>query len=195
MHARNRQIPHTNDARPQIGRFPATYLHSSAENQVMNLSLPSLSTPTLSLATIAQSIGSAATAASTALPGAGTMISSGASYTAMAARDLQLIRAPIDAAARGASRVTALQRVSAGFGKVLPWVAIGAGAIGGADMVSKHGVQSLVTTKSGRAAVLGVVGGTLLLVPTPATQLGAAGVLALSAANEFGALRRLDRTT
>lgn len=161
---------------------------------VMNLSLPSLSIPSLSLATIAQSIGGVASSATAALPGAGTMISSGASYSAMAARDLQLLRAPIDAAARGATRVSALQRVSSGLGKTLPWVAIGAGAIGGADMIAKSGVQSLITTKSGRAAVLGVVGGTLLLVPTPATQLGAAGVLALSAANEFGALRRLDRS-
>jgi hypothetical protein len=162
----------------------------------MDVRLPSLSLPTLSLAALAQSVGSAAAAATSALPAAPSMasaISTGATISTRAAHDLALVRAPIDAAARGAQGVSILQRAAHGLGRILPWVAIGSGAFTGTQIFLLNGAEGLMHTKAGRSSMLSALGGALLLVPTPPTQLGAAALLAVSAANEFGAFARFDR--
>lgn len=141
---------------------------------------------TMSLGQAAQ--GLTATAV-TALP---STVHAGAATTAHLAQNLALVEKPVKAAAAGVQRSTALLKFAAGLSKVLPVVTITASTLNGARIVDKSGNDALLRTKEGRGAVLGAVGGALLLVPTPVTQVAAAGVLATLAANEFGAMRRFD---
>lgn len=126
---------------------------------------------------------------------AGAAITTGATYSAAAARNLGLVQAPVSAAARGLATVSPLQTAARFLSRTLSFVVIGASAMQGARIVEQDGYRALIHTREGRGAVLGTVGGALLLIPTPATQLGGAAVLAVSAANEFGLFRRIDRPT
>lgn len=96
------------------------------------------------------------------------------------------------AISRGIPKATLAARTAGVLGRVLPIVTIGASSLAGARIVADEGADALVNTKAGRAAALGAMGGTLLLIPTPGTQLAAAGVLGAVAANQFGGLDRLD---
>lgn len=125
-----------------------------------------------------------------ALPGS---VGAGAAATSRLATDLSLVEKPTKAIATAMPKAGVLVRTAGFLSKALPIVAIGAGALSGARIVSDEGAQALVTTKDGRGAVLSTVGGALLLVPTPATQLAAAGMLAAVAVNQFGGMDGLDR--
>ena len=92
-------------------------------------------------------------------------------------------------------RSSLLLRTAGLLSRTLPLVAIGASTLAGAKIVSDRGAQALLTTKDGRGAMLGAMGGALLLVPTPVTQLAAAGVLGAVAVNQFGGMSRLDEPT
>lgn len=116
----------------------------------------------------------------------------GATGSAQLATDLAVVKKPADAIAAAVPRSSLLMRTVGFLGKALPLVTIGASALSGAQIVDRHGAQALVTTKDGRGAVLGALGGAMLLVPHPASQLAAAGVLGAVAANHFGGLDRLD---
>jgi hypothetical protein len=72
-------------------------------------------------------------------------------------------------------------------------IVIGASVLKGEQMVKQDGVRSLVNTQDGRGAVLGAVGGSLMLMPFPPAQLGAAVVMAGAAANGLGAFKHFDR--
>ncbi|MCB0879431.1 MAG: hypothetical protein KDC46_10705 [Thermoleophilia bacterium] len=119
-------------------------------------------------------------------------VQAGATGSAQLANNLALIEKPAKAMATAAPRVSTLGRVAGFLGKALPLVTIGAGVMAGATIVDEQGVGALVTSKDGRGAMLGTLGGALLLVPHPATQIAAAGVLAGVAVNQFGGLDRLD---
>lgn len=108
-----------------------------------------------------------------------------------AAKGLALVEKPVSVAAKSA-QISPLMRFASGLSKVLPWVTIGASAAVGAQSIKTGGTESLVNTKDGRGAVLGVLGGALLLIPTPVTQIGAAAALAGAAANQFGVFKQLD---
>ena len=136
----------------------------------------------------------AAAQATTAMATAATphAVNATAASTAKLATDLAYVEKPAKAMAAAVPKSSLLLR-SAGFlSKALPIVTIGASALSGARIVNDKGSQALVTTKEGRGAVLGAVGGALLLVPHPATQLAAAGVLGAVAVNQFGGMSRLD---
>lgn len=127
----------------------------------------------------------AATTAATALPqtaGAASVA------TSQMADGIAVVEKPVKAIATAAPRASFLVRTAGFVSKTLPIVTIGASALAGAQIVNDKGAQALVTTKEGRGAVLGAVGGGLLLVPTPATQLAAAGVLGAVAVNYFGGM-------
>jgi hypothetical protein len=124
-----------------------------------------------------------------ALPGA---VNAGAATTARLASDLALVEKPTKAIAAAVPRASVLMRTAGFLSKTLPIVTIGAGTLAGARIVNDHGMQALVTTKDGRGAVLGTIGGALLLVPHPVSQLAAAGMLGAVAVNHFGGMDRLD---
>lgn len=124
----------------------------------------------------------------------GSAIDLSATYAPIVARDASLATAPITAASRGLTHVSPLVTAARWLSRGLGVVIVGASAIQGAKIVSDSGYSALIHSRQGRAAVLGALGGSLMLIPTPATQLGGAGVLALSAANEFGAFKRFDHT-
>jgi hypothetical protein len=121
-----------------------------------------------------------------------TAVAGGAVGTAQLADSMALVEKPARAVATAIPKSTWLTRTAGFLSKALPIVTIGAGALAGARIVDDKGAQALLTTKDGRGAVLSTVGGALLLVPTPVTQLAAAGVLAGVAVNQFGGLDRLD---
>lgn len=152
----------------------------------MNLSLATLSPSSIAHAT-------AAAIPHVAIPSVSGVIESGATYATTAARGIGLVDKPLAAAARG-TQASGMMKAARFVSRGLTYVVIGASVFNGAQIVQKNGAQALLHTKAGRGAVFGAVGGSLLLIPTPATQLSGAAVLALSAANEFGAMRRLDRT-
>lgn len=114
-----------------------------------------------------------------------------AASTARLATDLSMVEKPTKAIA-AATRTPTLVRVAGFLSKALPVVTIGVSTLSGARVVADHGPQGLLTRKEGRGAVLGAVGGALLLVPLPATQLAAAGILAATAVNHFGGMDGLD---
>ena len=124
-----------------------------------------------------------------ALPGS---VHAGAATTSGLARDLALVEKPTKAVAAAMPKAGFLVRTATFLSKALPVITIGAGALSGARIASDQGVQALVTTKDGRNAVMSTLGGALLLVPHPAGQLAAAGMLAGVAVNQFGGLDRLD---
>ncbi len=121
-----------------------------------------------------------------------TAVAGGASGSAHLAQGLALAEKPARAVANAIPKASWLGRAAGFLSKALPIVTIGAGAMAGAKLVSEQGAQALITTKDGRGAVLSVVGGALLLVPTPVTQLGAAAALAGVAVNQFGGFDRLN---
>jgi hypothetical protein len=131
----------------------------------------------------------AAAAIPQALPGS---VHAGAATTAQLARDLAVVEKPTRAMAAAMPKAGVLVRTAGFLSRALPIVTIGAGALAGARIVEDHGAAALITHKQGRGAVLSTLGGALLLVPTPATQLAAAGVLAAVAVNQFGGMDRLD---
>jgi hypothetical protein len=133
--------------------------------------------------------GQVATTLPRALPGT---IGAGAAATSQLATDLSLVEKPTKAIATAIPKAGVLVRTAGFLSKALPIVSIGAGALSGARIVTDEGARALVTTKDGRAAVLSTLGGALLLVPVPATQLAAAGVLAAVAVNQFGGMDGLD---
>ncbi|MCW2949001.1 MAG: hypothetical protein JWN41_14 [Thermoleophilia bacterium] len=155
----------------------------------MNLSLNDISATAHSAATslsaAATAVGGGAVGAVTSAAGSlGTV----ASATSQIQHNLALVEKPVVAAAKGIGRSTMLVRTAAVLSKSLPWVAIGASTISGASVAQQHGAGALFSSRQGRSAVLGAVGGTLLLVPTPVTQVAAAATLGALAVNEFGGL-------
>ena len=140
----------------------------------------------------AQAIAQGASSAAAALPSSLPSINAGAASTASLAKDLSFVEKPAKAIAAGIPRSTLLTRTAGFLSKALPVVTIGASALAGARIIDESGPEALLRTKDGRGAVLGAIGGALMLVPHPATQLAAAGVLGTMAANQFGGLDRLD---
>lgn len=122
-------------------------------------------------------------------------VSAGAAGTAQLATDLAVVEKPARAIANTAPKLPFLVRTASFLSKALPVVAITASGLSGAKIVNDKGAGALLTTKDGRGAVLGAVGGVLLLMPHPATQLAAAGVLGATAVNHFGGMDRLDDVT
>lgn len=176
----------------------------------MDLSLSSISTGAMtaavSMGSTLQQVGANATAAAQALPAAAAAslpnaatlqqalpanAHAAAASTARLATDLSMVEKPTKAIA-AATRTPTLLRVAGFLSKALPVVTIGVSALSGARVVADHGPQGLLTRREGRGAVLGAVGGALLLVPLPVTQLAAAGVLAATAVNHFGGMDGLD---
>lgn len=135
----------------------------------------------------------ATTAASNAAATLPQAVDTAAVTTAKLGSDLSLVAKPATAMATAIPRSSLLMRTAGFLSKALPIVTIGASALSGARIVNDRGAQALINTKDGRGAVLGAVGGALLLVPHPATQLAAAGVLGAVAVNQFGGMHRLDK--
>lgn len=159
----------------------------------MDLALSGITNTMLQQASLVANSASTSIAAmgnqvATAMP---ATIHAGAAQASQFATGVGLVEKPARAMAQ-AVPLSGVQKVAKFLGKALPIVVIGASAVAGASVVEDRGAIGLVATKKGRGAVLGAVGGSLLLVPTPATQLGAAVLLGASAANEFGAFNRLD---
>ncbi len=164
----------------------------------MSISWSSISagamTAAVSLGTTFQQVGASASAAASTLPTtAFNVVDTGAASTAKLASDMSLIEKPAKAMAAAVPKSSLLLRTAGFLSKALPIVTIGASALSGARIVNDDGAQALVTSRDGRGAVLGAVGGALLLVPHPATQLAAAGVLGAVAVNQFGGMSRFDR--
>ena len=107
-------------------------------------------------------------------------------------RDLALVDAPLAAAAHvvGPGRARA---IVTGAGKALSGVLVLTSTVRGARIVQRHGPQGLLRMQAGRGAVLEAIGGSLLLVPTPPTQMAGVATLSLSAANSLGMFNRLNR--
>jgi hypothetical protein len=167
----------------------------------MELSWTTISTGAMaaavSVGSAAQALGQGALHAISAVPqavaAAPIAVNAGAQGTAQLASNLALVEKPVRAVASGVQRSSFLLGTATFLAKALPIVSIGAGAFAGAAVAQKDGTDALLATKRGRGAVLGTVGGALLLVPTPVTQLAAAGVLGAVAVNEFGGFSTLDR--
>ncbi|MBC7460385.1 MAG: hypothetical protein H7287_03385 [Thermoleophilia bacterium] len=153
--------------------------------------------------TAAVSFGSAANAIGGGAAGAmasvasqvGTGAGAIAGATSQVHANLALVEKPVSAAARGIGRSSMLLRASTVLSRALPVVAIGASTLSGASIVEEHGASALFTSRQGRSAVLGALGGSLLLVPTPVTQVAAAAALGALAVNEFGGMDRLGTVT
>lgn len=150
----------------------------------------------VSLGSSVQSAGANALQLAASVPQAlPSSVQAGAATSAHLATGLTAVEKPAKVMANAIPKSSALVRAAGFLSKALPVVTIGAGALAGAKIVDEQGVAALVKTKGGRSAVLSTVGGVLLLVPNPATQLAAAGVLAGVAVNQFGGLDRLDGPT
>jgi hypothetical protein len=140
----------------------------------------------------AQVVGQGASAVVASIPQAlPASVQAGATTSARLAADLAAVEKPAKAMA-SATRASLFVRTAGFLSKALPVVTIGAGVLAGAKIVDERGPRALLTSKDGRGAALSAVGGALLLVPHPATQLAAAGVLAGVAVNQFGGLDRFD---
>ncbi len=124
-----------------------------------------------------------------ALPGS---VQVGATASSELARNIALVEKPTKAVASAVPKASFLTRTASFLSKALPLVTIGAGAFSGAKIVTEDGAQALLTTRDGRNAVMSTLGGALLLVPHPAGQLAAAGMLAGVAVNQFGGMDSLD---
>lgn len=153
----------------------------------MDLSFTALSA---AAAQQAISLGGTVSALPQALPG---NVAAGAMASTQIQQNLTAVEKTVRAAALG-TQIGPLQRTANVLGRALPMVAVGASAMLGAQVLQDHGPRGLVRTRVGRGAVLGAVGGGLLLVPTPPTQIAAAGVLAAAAVNQFGGMDRLNQT-
>jgi hypothetical protein len=172
------------------GAMAAAVSVGSAASAIGGGAVTAVSTAAAQVGTAA---GAAAGAAANLVPAAvPAAIHAGAVGTAQVAKDLALIEKPIAAAARGVQRSGMLVRAAGVLSRTLPYVAIGASSLSGASIVQRQGVDALFTSKQGRSAVLGAVGGALLLVPTPVTQVAAAVTLGTLAVNEFGGMDRID---
>ena len=154
-----------------------------------------VTTVSAAAAHVGNAAGAAAGAALHLVPNAvPAAIQAGATGTAaQVVKDLGLVEKPMAAAARGVQGSSMLVRAAGVLSRTLPIVAIGASSLSGASIVQHQGADALFTSKQGRSAVLGAVGGTLLLVPTPATQVAAAVTLGTLAVNEFGGLDGISR--
>ena len=119
-------------------------------------------------------------------------IAAGSRYSQTAVRNLALVQRPIAAASAGTG-LAPLGTAARTLGRSVTALVVGVSVLRGAGIVANGGPAALVNTQEGRSALLGGVGGVLILCPTPATQLGGAGALALAAANEFGWLGGLNR--
>lgn len=158
-------------------------------------------TAAVSLGSTLQTVGSgAASVAASAMPVANVAaampqsLAAGAAGTTQLAQHIALVEKPVAAAAQGVRSTSAVTHVARFLGKALPITTIAASAMSGAQIVDRHGFDALVETKKGRGAVLGAVGGSLLLMPFPPAKLAAAGVLGLVAANQLDGLHALDRS-
>ena len=159
-------------------------------------SLPAMTAPAVdAISTSAETAArSLPVASAQAMQTSAHAINSGAAATATSqlATDIAVVEKPAKAIAAAAPRVSLVNRTIGFLSKALPVVTIGASALAGAQIVQQHGAHALITKKEGRGAVLGAIGGGLLLVPHPATQLAAAGVLGATAVNHFGGMDRLN---
>lgn len=138
---------------------------------------------------------SAASVASTAVANLPAAIPTAAAGSAQLAADMSVVEKPAKAIAAAVPRASMLVRTTGFLVKALPIVTISASALAGWQIVNARGAQALVTTKEGRGAVLGAAGGAMMLVPHPAGQLAAAGMLGAVAVNHFGGMNRLDSTS
>ncbi len=133
----------------------------------------------------------------TGIPGTLTAVTqagaldAGLTGTIRASNALNAVDDPIKAVAQG-TRSSRLMKFAGFLGKALPAIVVGVNTFRGATLVERQGPKALINTKEGRGATLGALGGALMLVPTPPTLIGAAGLLSLSAANEFDLLKRFD---
>lgn len=125
---------------------------------------------------------------------AGQVISSSAQFSSTAARDLGMVNGTVGTAAKGLVHVSPLQTAARFLSRTVAIVVVGASAMQGAQILQSQGTEAMYRTQAGRGAVLGTIGGVLMLTPYPPAQLGAAAILALSAANELGAFKRFDKT-
>lgn len=177
----------------------STLQHMGASATAAAQSLPAtaaVSLPNVAAAPAVQAMGQgmAANAAATAanlqqvLP---ANAHAAAASTARLATDIAMVEKPTRVIATATNTPT-LVRVAGFLSKALPVVTIGVSTLSGAKVAAEHGPQGLLTRKEGRGAVLGAVGGALLLVPLPVTQLAAAGVLAATAVNHFGGMDGLN---
>jgi hypothetical protein len=163
-----------------IGAMTAATAFGSAASAVGGGAVGAVATAATTMGTVASQVG-----ASVAHVGVV------ASATSQMQHDL--VQQPVAAAAKGIGRSSLLARTASVLSKTLPWVAIGASTLSAASVVQQHGAEALFTSRQGRAAVLGAVGGALLLVPTPFTQIAAAATLGALAVNEFGGMDGIDR--
>ena len=145
----------------------------------------------LNAATLAPATAAVASAASNFSPG--VALNSGAAVTGVVARDLGMVNGSIGAAAKGLAHVSPMQTAARFLSRTVAVVVVGASALQGAQILHSQGSEALYRTRAGRGAVLGTLGGSLMLMPFPPAQLGAAAVLAFSAANELGAFQYFDR--
>ena len=141
------------------------------------------------LAPIGQTAATLQTAATTAVPATSQ---AGIDAAAKATAGVAALEKPARAIANVAPEGAKVASVAGFLGKALPIIAIASSAYTGANVVEREGKDGLVNTTQGRSAVLGALGGSLLLVPTPVTQIAAAGVLGVAAVNHFGGLKALD---
>lgn len=157
----------------------------------MGISWESLSagamTAAVSLGSTVESMGSAA---AQALP---RSVGAAAATSRTLAEGATVVGKPVAALKAAAPQASMLTRTAGFLVKALPIVTIGASALSGWQVVTRRGPEALVNTKQGRGAVLGAAGGALMLVPHPATQLAAAGMLGATAVNHFGGMDRLNR--
>ena len=149
------------------------------------------------VAHVASQVGSAAASTAASVGSSVAHVGAGAvaGATSQVHANLALVEKPVAAAAKGITRSSMLLRVSTVLSRALPVVAIGASTLSGASIVQEHGASALFTSRQGRSAVLGAVGGSLLLVPTPVTQVAAAATLGALAVNEFGGMDRFGTVT
>jgi len=149
------------------------------------------------VATAAGQMGTLAASTATAVGANVAHVGAGAvaGATSQMHSQLALVEKPISAAAKGIQRSSMLTRTAAVLSRALPLVAIGASTLSGVGVMQEQGTSALYTSRQGRSAVLGAVGGSLLLVPTPVTQVAAAVTLGALAANEFGGMDRIGHTT
>lgn len=77
-----------------------------------------------------------------------------------------------------------LARSAHAFGRVLPAIVAGVGAVEAVSAVDSGGIRALAATQPGRGAVANVVGGVLLLTPHPVAKLAGAGAMAAGLAND-----------
>lgn len=159
----------------------------------MDLSINALTSgAALAASSVGGAVQAAAATAASALPSAPAVVNAGVANAGHVATSLAMVEKPVRGLAAGIGSSGFLARTAAVLGKALPIAAIGTSAFTGAKLVQDFGPSTLLETKKGRGAVLGAVGGGLILVPAPPAQLLAAGVFGTAMANELGAFATLD---